>query len=76
MGRLVRRGFLLLALLSLGCRRPRDRADAEVTAEADADGGPAAIWTPSGTVSPQKIESQVEETLRKEHEKTLDPKVE
>jgi hypothetical protein len=71
---LVRWGWLILALPSLGCRSPVAGADAQVHAGDDAR--PAAIWTPSGTVDPRKLETQVEDTLRKEHEKTLDPKLE
>jgi hypothetical protein len=71
--RLLRSGWLIL-LLSVGCRRPGAVVDAQLASDPDA--GSAAIWTPSGTVSPRKIESQVEDTLRKEHEKTLEPKLE
>ena len=70
--------ILLPALtLSPACRKKRapDPA-AETAAEAAPDAGSGEVWTPSGSVNPEKVGKQVEDTLQKEHEKTLDPKVE
>ena len=65
------RVLLLAALALVACkRRPA------VVEEQPPDAAPAEILTPGGTVSPEAIKKEVEQTLEKEHEKTLDPKVE
>ena len=65
------RVLLLALLLALSAckRRP-------AVAEDVPDAAPAEILTPGGRVSPQEIKKEVEQTLEKEHERTLDPKVE
>ena len=62
----------LAAFALFGCKR-RPAASVE---EEQADAAPADILTPGGRVSPEAVKKQVEETLEKEHEKTLEPKVE
>ncbi len=72
----MRRLLLLVVLLSLaagpGCRKRR----APVVEEELPDARPAEILTPGGTVSPEKVKREVEDTLQKEHERTLEPRVE
>jgi hypothetical protein len=64
------RALLLAALLLPGCKK---RA---VAVEVAPDARPAEILTPGGRVSPEAIQQQVTDTLEKEHQRTLDPKVE
>ena len=64
--------MLLLAVALLpGCKKRR------VPAEEVPDAQPSGeILTPGGYVNPQEIKKEVTDTLQKEHERSLEPKVE
>jgi hypothetical protein len=67
----MRRLTLLLLVVALAACKRRQAPAAEAP-----DAAPAEILTPGGRVRPEEIKKEVEETLEKEHERTLDPKVE
>ena len=66
-----RLALALLVVASPACKR-RPAAVVEDAPDAAA----AEIVTPGGAVRPEEIKREVEQTLEKEHERTLDPKVE
>ncbi len=72
----MRRSLSFAVHLSRAAPGPACRKRSAPVVEEVPDARPAELLTPAGTVSPEKVKREVEDTLQKEHERTLEPRVE